>query len=135
MDIQTLSTSMGNQAVASAITPGTMNVPKADDGGTAKAKSGDTVDISAEARVASASSTSAQPSTPPSTSTSDFVAKRITKLQQQLQQLQGSANLPDEEKRSKVTALRSQIMQLQNQEKTGGGSAGTAATPLKTSHV
>ena len=132
MDVHTLSTTMANQAGASAGTQSTVNVQKADNDGASKTGSGDTVDLSAEGR-AKAASGAAQPA---QGDTSNLTS-RITKLQKQLQQEMGSSNQPDDKKKAAIAALRNQIMLLQSQlPKSGSGSTGGAsASTLSTSHA
>ena len=110
MDVTTLSTSMVNQAAASGGVQGNLSVQKPAIDAEAPKTNGDTVDLSPEAR-AKATATNVAPA---ATDTSN-ITTRITKLQKQLQQEQGSSNLPDDKKRSEMAALRSQIMMLQSQ--------------------
>ncbi|MBU1040088.1 MAG: hypothetical protein KKF77_03185 [Proteobacteria bacterium] len=134
MDINTLSTTMVNQAVAAV---GAQTIPQAQPANAdASAKAGgDSVNLSDEARAKAANtpvaSSSNSESSSAAQSTADTLARRIAKLQKQLQQEQGSRQ-DAEDKTSKMTNLRAQIRQLQNQQK---GSSGDAATSFKIHHV
>jgi hypothetical protein len=135
MDVHTLSMNMANQAAASGGTQGTLNVQNADTAAVAsKTGSGDTVDISPEARIKAAVSGTVQPTSANSDTT---LTTRIAKLQKQLQQEQGSSNLDPDEKRSAIAALRNQIQMLQSQQPKSAkaGAGGTPASSLTTTHA
>ncbi|MBU1229387.1 MAG: hypothetical protein KKA55_14275 [Proteobacteria bacterium] len=132
MDIQTLSTIMGNQAAAASGMAGFAPAQATQPEGAGK-PDGDSVNISEAARAKAASAPAASDSDASSAaqSTADTLARRIAKLQKELQREQGS-DLSAEEKSGHLTTLRSQIRQLQNQQK---NSSGDAATAFKIKHV
>lgn len=132
MDVNSLSKTVVNLAAASGGTQGTLNVQNNDSATASKAGSGDSVDISPEARLKAAASGSAQPA---SAQVNPALTTRITKLQKQLQQAQGSSNLDPDEKRAAIAALRSQIQMLQGQLPKSSSASSAAASTLTTSHA
>jgi|GEM_PF-1174987 hypothetical protein len=122
MDLQNLDATA--QATATAGTTGSLNVQKAEAKEKSEASTGDTVDISAEARVKAAGNGAHVAS---SSGTDSSVAARITKLQKQLQQVQGSSDLPDDKKRSEEATLRGQIQMLQSQQPKTAAASTTAS--------
>ena len=132
MDIQTLSTSMINQATAAVTTQNTLPVQPVNADTTGKPNGSDSVSISNEARVKAASIPApANSSSSAAESTDDTLARRITKLQKDLQREQGSSSSA-EDKAGALSTLRGQIRQLQNQQK---GSVADAATTFKIKNV
>jgi hypothetical protein len=129
MDIHTLSTSMVNQAAAGA--QGALHVQQANAASAGETNAGDSVTISEAARAKAASTpaapgaASAAASGSATQSTADTLARRVAKLQKQLQQEQGAGDSP-EDKAGKLATLRSQIRQLQSQQKNSGGDAATS---------
>ncbi len=133
MDIHTLSTSMINQATAAVTTQNTLPVQPVHADTANKPNGSDSVSISTEARVKAASIPAAASSSSSSAAqgTDDTLARRITKLQKELQREQGSSESA-EEKAGQLTALRGQIRHLQNQQK---GNVADAATTFKIKNV
>ena len=137
MDLHNLNAASENQAAATSGSQGTLNVQKgdADSKSTPSASSTDTVDISAEARAKAAGSSAAVAS---SSDSDSGISARITKLQKQLQQIQGASDLPEDQKRSQIATLRTQIQTLQSQEPKSGtntASSGASASSLTPPHA
>ncbi|MDQ7835130.1 MAG: hypothetical protein RDU24_07085 [Humidesulfovibrio sp.] len=132
MDIQTLSSVMANQATQAVGLQVPQNTQPTNADNPGKASGGDSIEISeaARAKAASAPAASSEGSSA-AQSTADTLARRIAKLQKDLQREQGSDQTP-EEKASHLANLRGQIRQLQNQQK---GSSGDAATSFKIRHI
>ncbi|MDO9631474.1 MAG: hypothetical protein Q7I92_06200 [Humidesulfovibrio sp.] len=133
MDISTLSTSMINQATTAVSTQVPLHAQQAPAENPGKSSSEDSVNISDVARAKAAAAT--PPAADGTQSTADSLARRIAKLQKQLQQEQGS-DMSDQEKSGQLATLRSQILHLQSQQKASVGSiGGTEAAPLKMTQV
>ncbi|MDR3640753.1 MAG: hypothetical protein P4L39_05475 [Humidesulfovibrio sp.] len=131
MDLHTLDATGTAQASSAAGAQGTLNTQKATQG-KSESSSGDTVSISAEGLAKAAASGTQAASTDSSTTA------RITKLQKQLQQVQGSS-LPDDKKRSEEATLRDQIQMLQSQQPKSGAASASASSSsgasMTTSHA
>lgn len=138
MDIHTLSTSMINQATAAVGAQGTLQVQSANADNASTTSGGDSVKISDEARTKATASAPATPSEASSSAqgTTDTLARRVAKLQKQLQQEQGASESP-EDKAGHLSTLRAQIRQLQSQQQqqSGGNTVRDAATAFRITHV
>jgi len=127
MDIQTLSTVMVNQATQAVGVQAPQQAQQASAADPGKSGEGDSVNISEAAR-AKAATTPAASNTEASSaaqSTADTLARRIAKLQKELQREQGSGQTP-EEKSGHLSNLRGQIRQLQSLQKNSSGDAATS---------
>ncbi len=137
MDIQTLSASMINQAAAAASAPGSPHLQPLNAHGASVSSGGDSVSISDAARAKAAASAPATLKETPSglQSVQDTLARRIAKLQKDLQG-EKETEQSFEEKADHLSDLRGQIRQLQSQQKKPGGSASAdAATSFRITHV
>lgn len=127
MDIQTLSAVMANQATQTVGLQGAQQVQPVNAEGAGKTSVGDSVHISeaARAKAANAPATTGNGNPSATQSTADALARRIAKLQKELQREQGS-DQSAEEKSGHLATLRGQIRQLQNQQKNPSGDAATS---------